>query len=356
MRSAAQPDAAVRLHREADVREHRVVVVVGELLVGVAREVVALGCAQLALAALQRLPEAGQVVPVRLGIELPELEILTKPLERALGAPAVLGPGTTTGHQHAGVAGRVEVELAAAVVLVHHGQRLGVDERQVVALVEVVLDALPVPVALDRHPVRTPHVLHAVRVEMVGHGMQPGPQVVARGVHVEPDESGPRVARDLDQVALAARVALGEVVRVGHPGELAVRRELPAVVGALELAGGERAGLRAHEAVAAVLAHVVERAHPAVVAADAEDRVPADLVGDVVAGVRDLVDASGDLPDARPQPLRLGLRERRRPVALATDRQPGQLGLGCLRPGDPPRRVDLDRIGHRQPPSYRLPA
>ena len=38
----SQPDTAVGLHRKADVREDRVVIVVGELLIGVRREVVAL--------------------------------------------------------------------------------------------------------------------------------------------------------------------------------------------------------------------------------------------------------------------------------------------------------------------------
>ena len=115
------------------------------------------------------------------------------------------------------------------------------NERKVVTLVEVVLHTFPVPVPHNGHPVGALHVLHAVRIEVIGDGVQPGAEVIAFGVHVEPDEARPRVAGDLHQVAFATWRSLREVVLVVHPSEHARGVEPPAVIGALELAVGQAA-------------------------------------------------------------------------------------------------------------------
>ena len=286
IRRRPQPDAAVGLHAERDVGEHRVVVVVGQLLVGVVGEVVALRGAELALALLQRDAQPAQVVEVRRRVEFPELEVGAEALERALRLAAVVRPRPAARHQHARVPGFVEVELATAVVLVHRRQRLRVHVRQVVALVEVVLHALPVEVADDGDPVRATHVLHPVRVEVLGDRVEPLAQRGRIGIHVEPDEPGPRVGRDLDEVAHPARAAVDEVVLVGHPVEATVDAEPPTVVRTLELPAEQRADLGRDQPVAAVLADVEEHAHRVVHASDGDHRIASDLVGDVVARAR----------------------------------------------------------------------
>src|SRR6188472_3940937 len=99
---------------------------------------------------------------------------------------------------------------------------------------------------------------------MLRHWVEPLPQRGGVGIHVEPEEAGPRVRWDLDEVADSARAAVDEVVLVGHPVEPAVDPESPPVVRALELAAQQASDLCGHKAIAAVLADVVEDAHRAV--------------------------------------------------------------------------------------------
>src|SRR5690349_1645853 len=89
-------------------------------------------------------------------------------------------------------------------------------------------------------------------------------------------------------------------------GAFAVEPEAPAVETAddflrLTAAGGQPS--------TAMRADIVEGADPAVLVAQDDDRLIGDLVGDILAGVRDLLLAAGHLPDPRPEVFRLQLGE-----------------------------------------------
>ena len=91
--------------------------------------------------------------------------------------------------------------------------------------------------------------------------------------------------------------------------------------------GGTRSAARSRpgtgtlaQRVAAVTAHVLERAQLAVVAAHDRDRVPAGAVLEPVARLGDVVDRARDLPHPRPQQLVFELGELRRDVAIFRDR------------------------------------
>ena len=92
---------------------------------------------------------------------------------------------------------------------------------------------------------------------------------------------------------------------------LAVQVERPAMEAAdeplLRAARAVRTGRCADEPTAAMRAHVVIGLELIGCRADDEDRVIADLVGQVTADVRDLLDAPGHLPHLRPQLVGLGL-------------------------------------------------
>jgi len=191
---------------------------------------------------------------------------------------------------------------------------------------------------------------------MIGDRVEPLAQRLGGVVEVEPDEATPGVARDLEQVALAAGRTLQEVVFVGNNGEFADRVEPPPVIGALEVAAGQGSGLGRDQAVPAVLTDVVERADPTVVAAHAQNRIAADLIRHVVAGFGNLIDPPRDLPDAWEQGVPLLPSELGRPVALARDRIVGQRRLGCF--GTRNTRIQSGRkcVGHLGSPSTRTPS
>ncbi len=205
---------------------------------------------------------------------------------------------------------------------------------QVIALVEIVLDALPVEVALQGHPVGAAHVLHAVVVELPGNGVEKLGERSAVGIHVVPDEPRPGVAGNLDQIALAAGVALGEVLLAVDPLEDTLSIETPAMVSALELATGEGSLLRLNQLIAAMLADVVERPDPAVIAAHDQDGLPADVRREEITRLGDLVDQPTDQPDARPHVLPLELGEFPGSVTIAADRFAPELGLRSFSPVD----------------------
>src|SRR4029453_9603763 len=83
-----------------------------------------------------------------------------------------------------------------------------------------------------------------------------------------------------------------------------------------------------HEPGAAVQARVVVGPDRPVRLPDDDDRLPPDLVLDVVAGVGDLLLEAGDLPDPRPQLLHLELQEVAREVARPRDQVGAELVVG----------------------------
>ena len=104
-----------------------------------------------------------------------------------------------------------------------------------------------------------------------------------------------------------------------NPVEIAVGAETPAVIGALELPGHECAHLGGDQPVASVLTDVEEHPNPMVLPAHGDHRVAADLVGDVVTGIRNLVNSARNLPHAGPEGVGFEPGELWRPVPVASD-------------------------------------
>jgi hypothetical protein len=184
-----------------------------------------------------------------------------------------------------------------------------------VAFREVVGNELPVGVDLDavpRHPDRRVHRVVAIegghRIEEFGKGR---PLVI----HRVPDEAAPAVAAQFPQLQLATRIAPAEIdIAVLRVPEHAVDAPAPAVVGAMERLDRTLAIDHAHAAMAA---GIVERTNRAVLLPHRDHRFLQEIVHDEVAGLGDVGQASGDVPDARPEVVPFLLREFPRIVAVA---------------------------------------
>ena len=110
------------------------------------------------------------------------------------------------------VAVRQQIELAGIAVILDVGDQLRVQHLDVVRLVEIVGDDLPVVVRLGRHVEHADHLLHLVRADLLDHGLA---EIFAQrrgfGVHREPDQPEELFALHLAQAQLAAGIALSEV-------------------------------------------------------------------------------------------------------------------------------------------------
>ena len=96
-----------------------------------------------------------------------------------------------------------------------------------------------------------------------------------------------------------------------------VGAERPAVIGAHEAV--RRPAFRLDEAVAAMGADIVEGPDRAILLADHEDRVTADIVDHEISRLGDLGGPSADVPDPRPDVVQLEFHEFARRVAVACD-------------------------------------
>ena len=233
--------------------------------------------------------------------------------------PGQRARGARARHQHPRMALRmVHVELAVLVALLHDVARLWVDEGQVITLVEIVLNDLPVEIALQRHPVGPAHLLHLVAGDLRHDRTQMFGQRRRLGIEVDPDEPGKNLAAHLAQLHPAARRATGEILGAGDKLQVPFRGKAPAVIGAGDRLGMALLGL--DQPVPAVRADVVEGADLAILAARHQDRFPADLVSEVIAGIRDLLDQPADQPGLGPDVVPFALHELLRPIAFAADR------------------------------------
>src|SRR5204862_5556377 len=154
------------------------------------------------------------------------------------------------------------------------------------------------------------HVLQLERVEQGGRGLQVVAQRLALRVHVEPDPAAPGAGPDLLQAGLLTGEAAGPVLALGDAGVLAVEVVAPSVEAADELpavaAGVPGARRGVDQAAAPVRADVVVRPDLLGAGADHDEGVVHDLVGQVVADLRDLLHPAGLLPDPGPQLVPLG--------------------------------------------------
>ena len=207
-----------------------------------------------------------------------------------------------------------------------------------VAFIEGIDRGLPVAFPLDRDVARERHLREVVRVEVQRHRLEELAQRSDGLVEAEPDEPAPGVAGQLDEPA-AGRCALRESVEVGDALEAAVDLVFPVVVLALERCGA-RCALGA-QAVPAVQADVVKRAHRPVLLPHQQHRLAADLGADVVAGLGDIGFEAAKQPDLGPHALPLETHEIGGGVAFFGDRIAAQAGVGGFLGG----RAAGDRLG-----------
>ena len=198
----------------------------------------------------------------------------------------------------------------------------GVD---VVGLVERLQCDLPVAVEVQPFAPLAPHVLQTERVEDLRGRVQVVLQRFAVGVHVDPQPAAPGVDLHRAQVGVGRCQRALPVRLLADVGARAVQTVCPAVESADEgLARPAEGVARAHRGVdqfaAAVHAHVVVcgeiRSRRVGPGPHDDDRVVEDVVGQVAADLRKLLDPADLLPDLAPQPIPFGPSVFRRDVGL----------------------------------------
>ena len=192
-----------------------------------------------------------------------------------------------------------EVSLARRKVLAeprrgHRVQGPVVHGGEVVALHEVLGQALPVRVPRLRLAVTEHHVLHVVVAHQGHEPLEPRRERRRLPVEVDEEESLPHLRRDLGQPA-ARRVEIIAPLDERRPQQPAPQVVGPRVVRALEML---RAAATARDRHPAVPAHVGEHPKPVVVAPHHQQRLTEQVRRPVVAGRRRLLGAA----DAHPLP------------------------------------------------------
>ena len=205
--------------------------------------------------------------------------------------------------------------------------------RAVIALAVVLPHELPVALLDDGALVRDLRVGQVVRREIAGRLLGKG--VEGRGVvrEADVDEAGDLPAVDRLQ-AVAGEVEVG--AHVPRPQQPAVELVRPLVIGADDLR--VRSLRRTAEGRAAMPARVVKRPHDAVAAAHDHDRIEADLVDDVAAGLRELAGGHGEQPAPVPDPLEIELEDVGVRVKCTGERM--------IRPAAPQQRQHLGITKH----------
>ena len=178
------------------------------------------------------------------------------------------------------------------------------------------------PVAVEQAP-EAEAIAHPVefeRVDQRGDRLEEFAQRAGVRIHVDPDPATPGIDLHRGKAGAAGVKRALPVFLVGDIGGLAIEPEGPGVVVAAEFqlaapggmgAGVLRdrlrpaAGVVANQAPAAVRADVVEGLQAGRRVAHDQDRIVADVVGDVVTHLLQFLDAAGLLPDLRPQTFRL---------------------------------------------------
>ena len=181
-------------------------------------------------------------------------------------------------------------------------------------------------------------LLEVVRAEQRGQRIEVLEQRWRLAIEAHEHEAAPRV--DAHPVEAETLGNVRELVGIHDLDESPVERVPPRVVRAPDVAAvGARLEVPAagRKSRPAVQARVEHRVQITVLAPDHEHGLVTDRVLQVVAGRRDLLLAAGDLPDARPHLIELGVEELRREVALLRDgpvvaKEPGR-GVGCAHGG-----------------------
>ena len=313
--------------------------VVHQLLVGHLAVVIAALGALFALGLDHRLADVVGAAAIFLGIDAPGFGRFIE-ARRHVAADVVLAGGSLVAdHPHRVVAALVHLEQRRRQAIVDEGRQFRVDRRQVVALVEVVADDLPVEVRVRRHVEHAHPVVELVALEPFGEGREPFLQRGDVIVHAPEHERAPGLAAQLRKPGLAAGVAAGEIVGVLHVDERAVGIELPAVIGAGDARGG--AGIADDQAVTAVGAAVVERLYRAIGLLDHDDRFLAEVVADEIALFLQLGGHAAQVPHLGPEMVLLQLHPFLGDVAVGGD---GVAAHGHVEIG----RITRDRLlnGH----------
>ena len=199
------------------------------------------------------------------------------------------------------------------------------DTLDVVALVEGVDRRLPVAVPLDGPVAGHDHPLEMVGVELARKRIEKLQKRFRLGVHGEPDETAPAVARQLDQPVTGRALRKGLDIR--NPANPAVQVVFPMMVAALQRVV-RMAEARRGDPIAPVLTDVEEGADRAVPLAHDQNRFPADVVNVMVARLRDRIFATGHEPDLRPQRGPFPFHEFRAGVVLLRNDRRAEIGPG----------------------------
>ena len=204
-------------------------------------------------------------------------------------------------------------------------EQLRMRPRDVIRLHEGLEGRLPVAVEDHPLPPLEAHLLELEGIEKARSGLEVFAQTYGARVHVDEEPAAPSVDLDLaERGALLIEHTL-PVLLVEDISILAVQVVGPAVKPANERlpvpAGAVLAGRCIDQPAAAMRADVMVRLDGSGRGAHDQDRVLADLVGDVVARLGDFLDTAGDLPHPRPEAI--------------------GFGAGILR-----RNEGFDRVGH----------
>ena len=217
---------------------------------------------------------------------------------------------------------RLEPDVAVAdrdvvVLVVEQPHQARVRDRDVVALEVVVGDDLPVRRLRGRRLREALERLDPVRRELLREPAERGRE--RRGVRVEVDED--EAGEDLDAGRHEAELRLVEArepAPLGHADQAAVGAVGPAVVRAADRLAAVAAALA--QAGRAVAADVAEGAQLALLVADDQRGLGADLRGDEAARLGHVGDVPGELPGAREDRLLLAQRRLRVHVEAGVQR------------------------------------
>ena len=229
VRFGAQDLALLGRHGQCQIGEHRAVEIVDQLLV---RHLVVIGEApprpQPPLGLDDCLADFRRPAFVFVGVDVPLPGNL---VERGRHRFEVLTRGRLMAlHPHRVVTAVVHLEHGVRQAVIDEGRQFGMDRGQVIALVEIVADDLPVELRVGGDVEHPDPVFEPIALQPLWIGGQPFEQRRHVVVHAPEDERAPRLAAQLGQVDLAARVAAGKIVRVLHLDQRARRIELPSVV------------------------------------------------------------------------------------------------------------------------------
>ena len=213
-------------------------------------------------------------------------------------------------HDHAAEAVRVQIVLAEVL---HHRLGLRMDVRQVIGLVEGVDADLPVRVPHRAHMTDGVHLIDAIVLEVALRQADPVREGRGLAIEVDEHETGVDPATHLCEARAMRDQRRIEGLLVRDRFEITVAVELPAVERAGEVIDAA-VGVERH-AVRAMRADVVEGLDAAVVLAGEEDRLRADVEGEVIARFRDVAGDAGEQPHPRPHALPFELHELRAEIA-----------------------------------------